>query len=97
MRFICSHDEHGRCYRLLAVLEFVHRIKCGYGFDIFEDVEALEDYKGNLIVHCAHDCGLTIQEQGWFRTAWAGVGCEPTENVDFKVPDRARKSFVQAS
>ena len=43
MRFICSHDEHERCHRLLTVLDFVHTLYAG--LDVFLAVDALEDHK----------------------------------------------------
>jgi hypothetical protein len=51
VRFICSHDEDHRCHRLLTALEFIstNGPKC----DVFRDIHAIEDYKGDLVVHWA--------------------------------------------
>jgi hypothetical protein len=85
MRFDCSNDEDSRCHRLLRVLEFVHNLRAqqsmstGETFDVFA-LEALEDHKGELIVHWG-DIKPTTEQKTWFHVAWATVGSEPYENV----------------
>jgi hypothetical protein len=97
MKFICSHDEHVRCHRLLRVLGFVQSISADAGgFDIFRDIEALEDWKGTLVVHCR--CKEpTVEQQTWFKLAWR-ESKEPYDNVNFVVEeDQSEESIIKVS
>lgn len=53
MKFICSNDEDYRCHRLLSVLGGLAEESLEHEllFDVWEDITALEDHKGVLIVH----------------------------------------------
>lgn len=80
----CARYEGGEeDDRLIKVWTFVAGLVGGgaNARDIGRKVARLYDYKGALIVATREKLSPHVEEL--FRHAWAEIGCEPEENVEF--------------